>query len=170
MIIVIQLGVVVDSYCGWREMVAAVRRRNTVQPDLPLTLSPQPQHEASSNQLHSDKVSSVPSIYYYLNKTIILCISCYYIPGPYLHLRWLRHPHLGPRHRHRQRSRHSQAGAHRDILPAVPHQVRRRMMIMMIMMMMMYQIPAKPDLICKRVYKRVVEQPEEISAPPAEEQ
>ena len=63
MIIIIQLGVVVDSYCGWREMVAAVRRRNTVQPDLPLTQSPQPQqHEASSNQLHSDKVSSVPSI------------------------------------------------------------------------------------------------------------
>ena len=44
------------------------------------------------------------------------------------------------------------------------------MMIMMIMIMMMYQIPAKPDLICKRVYKRVVEQPEETSAPPAEEQ
>ena len=44
------------------------------------------------------------------------------------------------------------------------------MMIMMIIIMMMYQIPAKPDLICKRVYKRVVEQPEEISAPPAEEQ
>ena len=33
-----------------------------------------------------------------------------------------------------------------------------------------YQIPAKPDLICKRVYKRVVEQPEETPAPPAEEQ
>ena len=48
------------------------------------------------------------------------------------------------------------------------------MMIIVIMMimiiMMIYQIPAKPDLICKRVYKRVVEQPEEISAPPAEEQ
>ena len=140
MIIIIQLGVVVDSYCGWREMVAAVRRRNTVQPDLPLALSPQPQHEASSNQLHSDKVSSVPSIYYYLNKTIILCISCYYIPGPHLHLRWLRHPHLGPRHRHRQRSRHSQAGAHRDILPAVPHQVRMRMMMIMMIIMMMMMI------------------------------
>ena len=51
-------------------------------------------------------------------------------------------------------------------------QVRRRMIIiiMMMMIMMIYQIPAKPDLICKRVYKRVVEQPEEISAPPAEEQ
>lgn len=49
------------------------------------------------------------------------------------------------------------------------------MIVMMIKMMMMIsttfvQIPAKPDLICKRVYKRVVEQPEETPAPPAEEQ
>ena len=54
----LQLGVVVDSYWGWslvRGMVAAVRRRNTVQPELPLAQSPHPQHEAS-NQLHSDKV------------------------------------------------------------------------------------------------------------------
>ena len=59
MIIIIQLGVVVDSYWGWslvRGVVAAVRRRNTVQPELPLAQSPHPQHEASSNQLHSDKV------------------------------------------------------------------------------------------------------------------
>ena len=53
MIIIIQLGVVVDSYCGWREMVAAVRRRNTVQPDLPLTLSPHLGTEAANQQLHS---------------------------------------------------------------------------------------------------------------------
>ena len=64
MIIIIQLGVVVDNYWGWREMVAAVRRRNTVQPELPLAQSPHPQHEASSNQQHSNKVFSVPSIYY----------------------------------------------------------------------------------------------------------
>ena len=50
-------------------------------------------------------------------------------------------------------------------------QVRRRMIIIIMMIIMMIsQIPAKPDLICKRVYKRVVEQPEEISAPPAEDQ
>ena len=57
-------------------------------------------------------------------------------------------------------------------------QVWRMMIVMMIMMMMIMmmisttfvQIPAKPDLICKRVYKRVVEQPEETPAPPAEEQ
>ena len=55
-------------------------------------------------------------------------------------------------------------------------QVGRRMIVMMMVIMMMMisttfvQIPAKPDLICKRVYKRVVEQPEETPAPPAEEQ
>ena len=54
----IQLGVVVDSYCGWREMVAAVRRRNTVQPDLPLALAQSPHlvTEPANQQLHSDKV------------------------------------------------------------------------------------------------------------------